>query len=172
MFCIFNQISYDLTGSLTRNKDSLPQNLLFTLKCKWPMNNRPTVASPHTSRNPLGPTACRNPLQESLCFAPVSVSTRTEQTVPSVCILSIEGTRCGVLWSVRHRRPLCGCQAHGLTSIIVVIPMMKLIMRRRAPHLHLAAVPLSERADVTPPSGNTLCTVSPLRTRGSHPLIL
>ncbi|TDH06699.1 hypothetical protein EPR50_G00116980 [Perca flavescens] len=26
------QISYDLTGSLTRNKDSLPQNLLFTMK--------------------------------------------------------------------------------------------------------------------------------------------
>ncbi|XP_034742135.1 unconventional myosin-XVI isoform X2 [Etheostoma cragini] len=26
------QISYDLTGSLTRNKDSLPQNLLFTIK--------------------------------------------------------------------------------------------------------------------------------------------
>ncbi|TNN63611.1 Unconventional myosin-XVI [Liparis tanakae] len=26
------QISYDLTGSLSRNKDSLPQNLLFTMK--------------------------------------------------------------------------------------------------------------------------------------------
>ncbi|XP_068602409.1 unconventional myosin-XVI [Brachionichthys hirsutus] len=26
------QVSYDLTGSLTRNKDSLPQNLLFTMK--------------------------------------------------------------------------------------------------------------------------------------------
>ncbi|KAM9709629.1 unconventional myosin-XVI isoform 1-T1 [Menidia menidia] len=26
------QISYDLTGSLTKNKDSLPQNLLFTMK--------------------------------------------------------------------------------------------------------------------------------------------
>ncbi|KAF3843141.1 hypothetical protein F7725_001990 [Dissostichus mawsoni] len=26
------EISYDLTGSLTRNKDSLPQNLLFTMK--------------------------------------------------------------------------------------------------------------------------------------------
>lgn len=35
----FHQISYDLTGSLTRNKDSLPQNLLFTMKCKYPMNN-------------------------------------------------------------------------------------------------------------------------------------
>lgn len=36
----FCQISYNLTGSLTKNKDSLPQNLLFTIKCKYPMNNR------------------------------------------------------------------------------------------------------------------------------------
>uniref|UniRef100_A0A671W4E0 Myosin XVI n=1 Tax=Sparus aurata TaxID=8175 RepID=A0A671W4E0_SPAAU len=36
------QISYDLTGSLTRNKDSLPQNLLFTMKCKYPINNMHT----------------------------------------------------------------------------------------------------------------------------------
>lgn len=34
-----HQISYDLTGSLTRNKDFLPQNLLFTMKCKYPINN-------------------------------------------------------------------------------------------------------------------------------------
>lgn len=35
-FSIFFQISYDLTGSLSRNKDALPQNLVFTMKCKYP----------------------------------------------------------------------------------------------------------------------------------------
>lgn len=34
------QISYDLTGSLSRNKDALPQNLAFTMKCKYPMKTR------------------------------------------------------------------------------------------------------------------------------------
>lgn len=39
MILFFCQVSYDLTGSLIKNKDSLPQNLLFTLKCKYPINN-------------------------------------------------------------------------------------------------------------------------------------
>lgn len=42
MIFFVHQISYDLTGSLTRNKDSLPQNLLFTMKCKYPINNMHT----------------------------------------------------------------------------------------------------------------------------------
>lgn len=29
------QISYDLTRTLTKNKDSLPQNLQLTMKCKY-----------------------------------------------------------------------------------------------------------------------------------------
>lgn len=36
-FYVFLQISYDLMGSLRRNKDALPQNLVFTMKCKYPM---------------------------------------------------------------------------------------------------------------------------------------
>lgn len=36
-FYVFLQISYDLKGSLSKNKDALSQNLVFTMKCKYPM---------------------------------------------------------------------------------------------------------------------------------------
>lgn len=107
MFCIFNQISYDLTGSLTRNKDSLPQNLLFTLKCKWPMNNRPTVASPHTSRNPLGPTARKKSTPRVIMFC-ASECFDTYRADSAVCVYIV------------YRRHQMWCVVVGETQAAVV----------------------------------------------------
>lgn len=131
----FPQISYDLTGSLTRNKDSLPQNLLFTMKCKYPMNNtgmstlwRQSTLD-HKDALLFKPTAHRTTLCLSVVvFVCVCVSSHMQQTAPSVCILSIEGARCGVLWLEGHRQSLCGCQASlPSSSLIAIISMMRLI---------------------------------------------
>uniref|UniRef100_A0A673B4S7 Myosin XVI n=1 Tax=Sphaeramia orbicularis TaxID=375764 RepID=A0A673B4S7_9TELE len=51
------QISYDLTGSLTRNKDSLPQNLLFTMKSSESVLLQQLFQSKLTQTGSLVPTA-------------------------------------------------------------------------------------------------------------------
>ncbi|XP_056145895.1 unconventional myosin-XVI [Lampris incognitus] len=50
------QVSYDLTGSLTRNKDSLPQNLLFAMKSSESVLLRQLFQSKLTQTGSLVPT--------------------------------------------------------------------------------------------------------------------
>lgn len=55
-------------------------------------------------------------------------SAHSQQTAPSVCVLSIEGARCGVLCLAGHRQSLCKCQASLASSnLIAIISMMRLI---------------------------------------------
>uniref|UniRef100_A0A8C6TMX2 Myosin XVI n=1 Tax=Neogobius melanostomus TaxID=47308 RepID=A0A8C6TMX2_9GOBI len=82
------QVSYDLTGSLTRNKDSLPQNLLFTMKCKYPVNET------HVSRLPCQNTPSQRYSQNlSLCCCACAVMSvcfiHKQQTAARVYINSL-----------------------------------------------------------------------------------
>lgn len=76
------------------------------------------------------PTAHKTTLSKChyVCIYVCFITYTADSTV-CVCILSMEGARCGVLWLAGHRQALCGCQA-SLTSssLIAIIPMMKLII--------------------------------------------
>ncbi|XP_051259431.1 unconventional myosin-XVI isoform X1 [Dicentrarchus labrax] len=81
------QISYDLTGSLTRNKDSLPQNLLFTMKSSESVLLQQLFQSKLTQTGSLLPAAqgragFRGPKAALLLHRMPSASLVTANTVP------------------------------------------------------------------------------------------
>ncbi|XP_074550716.1 unconventional myosin-XVI isoform X2 [Halichoeres trimaculatus] len=81
------QISYDLTGSLTRNKDSLPQNLLFTMKSSESVLLQQLFQSKLTQTGSLVPAAqgragLRGPKAALLLHRMPSASLVTANTVP------------------------------------------------------------------------------------------
>ncbi|CAJ1079539.1 unconventional myosin-XVI isoform X2 [Xyrichtys novacula] len=81
------QISYDLTGSLTRNKDSLPQNLLFTMKSSESVLLQQLFQSKLTQTGSLVPAAqgragLRGPKAALLLHRMPSASLITANTVP------------------------------------------------------------------------------------------
>ncbi|XP_031151084.1 unconventional myosin-XVI isoform X2 [Sander lucioperca] len=81
------QISYDLTGSLTRNKDSLPQNLLFTMKSSESVLLQQLFQSKLTQTGSLVPAAhgragLRGPKAALLLHRMPSVSLVTANTLP------------------------------------------------------------------------------------------
>lgn len=97
-FYIFLQISYDLTGSLSRNKDALPQNLVFTMKCKYPVKmctwaHRGVRAHlmhsfPHAAH--------KSPLcQRVIIFVFIRVSSRTADSTGCVLVVNT----CCQMWS-------------------------------------------------------------------------
>uniref|UniRef100_UPI0037E96B2C unconventional myosin-XVI n=1 Tax=Semicossyphus pulcher TaxID=241346 RepID=UPI0037E96B2C len=80
------QISYDLTGSLTRNKDSLPQNLLFTMKSSESVLLQQLFQSKLTQTGSLVPAAqgragLRGPKAALLLHRMPSASLVTANTV-------------------------------------------------------------------------------------------
>ncbi|KAM7407255.1 hypothetical protein PAMA_003131 [Pampus argenteus] len=81
------QISYDLTGSLTRNKDSLPQNILFTMKSSESVLLQQLFQSKLTQTGSLVPAAqgrvgLRGPKAALLLHRMPSASLVTASTVP------------------------------------------------------------------------------------------
>ncbi|XP_059198563.1 unconventional myosin-XVI [Centropristis striata] len=81
------QISYDLTGSLTRNKDSLPQNLLFTMKSSESVLLQQLFQSKLTQTGSLVPAAqgrvgLRGPKAALLLHRMPSASHVTANNVP------------------------------------------------------------------------------------------
>ncbi|XP_041663460.1 unconventional myosin-XVI isoform X2 [Cheilinus undulatus] len=81
------QISYDLTSSLTRNKDSLPQNLLFTMKSSESVLLQQLFQSKLTQTGSLVPAAqsragLRGPKAALLLHRMPSASLVTANTVP------------------------------------------------------------------------------------------
>ncbi|XP_032385012.1 unconventional myosin-XVI isoform X3 [Etheostoma spectabile] len=81
------QISYDLTGSLTRNKDSLPQNLLFTMKSSESVLLQQLFQSKLTQTGSLVPAAhgragLRGPKAALLLHRMPSASLVTVNTLP------------------------------------------------------------------------------------------
>ncbi|XP_034549269.1 unconventional myosin-XVI isoform X3 [Notolabrus celidotus] len=80
------QISYDFTGSLTRNKDSLPQNLLFTMKSSESVLLQQLFQSKLTQTGSLVPAAqgragLRGPKAALLLHRMPSASLVTANTV-------------------------------------------------------------------------------------------
>lgn len=109
-FYVFLQISYDLTGSLSRNKDALPQSLVFTMKCKYPVKmcawaHRGIRAHlmhsfPHAAHKSA---LC----QRVIIFVFMCVSSHTADSTGCVLIVSrccqmwsdfIGGTQAGLVW--------------------------------------------------------------------------
>ncbi|KAK2839918.1 hypothetical protein Q5P01_013658 [Channa striata] len=81
------QISYDLTGSLTRNKDSFPQNLLFTMKSSESVLLQQLFQSKLTQTGSLVPAAqgrvgLRGPKAALLLHRAPSASLVTSNSVP------------------------------------------------------------------------------------------
>ncbi|KAM9347628.1 unconventional myosin-XVI [Symphorus nematophorus] len=81
------QISYDLTGSLTRNRDSLPQNLLLTMKSSESVLLQQLFQSKLTQTGSLVPAAqgragLRGPKASLLLHRMPSASLVTANTVP------------------------------------------------------------------------------------------
>ncbi|KAM4609069.1 unconventional myosin-XVI isoform 2-T3 [Polymixia lowei] len=79
------QISYDLTGSLTRNKDSLPQNLLFAMKSSESVLLRQLFQSKLTQTGSLVPSAqghLRGPKAAFLLHKMPSASPGTASAAP------------------------------------------------------------------------------------------
>ncbi|KAM7380385.1 hypothetical protein PAMP_003687 [Pampus punctatissimus] len=81
------QISYDLTGSLTRNKDSLPQNILFMMKSSESVLLQQLFQSKLTQTGSLVPAAqgrvgLRGPKAALLLHRMPSASLVTASTVP------------------------------------------------------------------------------------------
>ncbi|KAM6978300.1 unconventional myosin-XVI isoform 2-T3 [Tautogolabrus adspersus] len=81
------QISYDLTGSLKRNKDSLPQNLLFAMKSSESVLLQQLFQSKLTQTGSLVPAAqsragLRGPKAALLLHRMPSASLVTTSTVP------------------------------------------------------------------------------------------
>lgn len=97
-FSISFQISYDLTGSLSRNKDALPQNLVFTMKCKYPVK---TCTWAHRGvRAHLMPSFPLAAHKSALCqrviiFVFMCVSSHTADSTGCVLVVN----RCCQMWS-------------------------------------------------------------------------
>lgn len=99
----FHQVSYDLTGSLTRNKDSLPQILLLTMKCKYPVSTVTSiwahcgirVCVTHSPQPTANQTTQSVVIFVFMCFIPYKPDS-------SVCVYEVNGTcqmlRCCGLW--------------------------------------------------------------------------
>uniref|UniRef100_H3BXF1 Myosin XVI n=1 Tax=Tetraodon nigroviridis TaxID=99883 RepID=H3BXF1_TETNG len=92
------QISYDLTGSLSRNKDALPQNLVFTMKSSESVLLRQLFRSKLTQTGSLVPTAqgragSRGPKAALLLYKMPSASLVTAGAIPSKPQRSLDLTR-------------------------------------------------------------------------------
>uniref|UniRef100_A0A674ME91 Myosin XVI n=2 Tax=Takifugu rubripes TaxID=31033 RepID=A0A674ME91_TAKRU len=90
------QISYDLTGSLSRNKDALPQNLVFTMKSSESVLLRQLFQSKLTQTGslvPTGRTGLRGPKAALLLCKTPSASHAIASTLPSKPQRSLELTK-------------------------------------------------------------------------------
>lgn len=134
-FIYFSQICYDLTGSLARNKDSLPQNILFMMKCKYPTHTTRVTTLWRQSKPDHKDALLYKPAQHTQpLFVPVWLFLFNARFIPyvadSTARVYIVHRRCQ-MWGVvvsGDRAPLCDCQAgHASSSLIAVISMMRLI---------------------------------------------